>query len=168
MSEVRSGCAVRAAIQDELAEKHEAMLTEQRAARAFDVLMFAKAILHGDAEHRKWLMEAAKAYSYGQPLPPARNGSGLIKDEPVIRDIPHWNKVGQGTPLGIRLETMHQDEYRPEDIANFERGVHLCHARILLVGDEIEWIDCAGYSTLVNPGSFKAPTHWRWQGGAGI
>src|SRR5690242_9315440 len=33
---------------------------------------FAKAILHGDDEHREWLTEAAEAFIAGTPLPPPR------------------------------------------------------------------------------------------------
>jgi hypothetical protein len=33
---------------------------------------FAKAILHGDDEHREWLMEAAEAFIAQSPLPPPR------------------------------------------------------------------------------------------------
>src|SRR3712207_4499958 len=36
---------------------------------------FAQAALHGDDEHRAWLMEAAEAFVAGKPVPPAR-GSG--------------------------------------------------------------------------------------------
>lgn len=34
------------------------------------VLKFAEAALHGDDEHRAWLMAAAEAFVKGQPLPP--------------------------------------------------------------------------------------------------
>lgn len=37
-----------------------------------DVLEFAKAILHGDEDHRAWLMEAAQAYLDGKKLPAPR------------------------------------------------------------------------------------------------
>lgn len=34
---------------------------------------FAKAILHGDAEHRRWLLDAAEAFIEGRrPLPPSK------------------------------------------------------------------------------------------------
>lgn len=129
---------------------------------------FARDIRHGDAEHRKWLQEAADAFCGGRGIPPARNANGLISaPADPIRNIPHWNKVGPGVPLGPWLETMHQDEYGAAVAELPEHGINLCHARILVAGDEIEWIDSHGYSTLVNPGSFKAPTHWRWQNGSG-
>lgn len=155
------------------------------------VKLFAETILHGDEEHMKWLLEAAEAFVDNRPIPPPRNAQGLIRETtaqgytrtvvhgvppaPVanlapetIRKIKHWNIVGPGMPLGAKIETMHQDEYKigfnPED----EQGVMLCYARILVVDGEIEWIDSRGYSTLVNPGSFKAPTHWRWKHGAGV
>lgn len=34
-----------------------------------DVLAFAEAVLHGDKEHREWLMEAAECWVAGKPLP---------------------------------------------------------------------------------------------------
>lgn len=41
-----------------------------------DVLRFAKAILHGDEEHRAWLLEAADAFCQDKPIPAVRgNGS---------------------------------------------------------------------------------------------
>lgn len=133
-----------------------------------DVRAFAEAILHGDAEHRQWLHEAADAWCNGHKPPPARNAHGVMQGAPaeVIRDIPHWNKVGPGVPLGIKIETMHQDEYIAPLYGYPEQRVNLCQARILLFGDEIEWMDSQGYTTLMNPGSFKPPTHWRWQNGS--
>lgn len=35
------------------------------------VLEFAEAIMHGDAEHRRWLRAAAEAFVAEKPLPPA-------------------------------------------------------------------------------------------------
>lgn len=46
---------------------------ERRSAGA--ILEFTNLILHGDAEHRRWLMEAANAYLDGNPLPPPRSVS---------------------------------------------------------------------------------------------
>lgn len=43
------------------------MLEWQRA-----VMEFAEAVLHGDGEHRAWLMEAAEAFIVKRPLPPPR------------------------------------------------------------------------------------------------
>lgn len=40
------------------------------------ILEFATAILHGDKEHRDWLMEAAAAFNARAPLPPPR-GKGI-------------------------------------------------------------------------------------------
>jgi hypothetical protein len=37
-----------------------------------NVLSFAQAILHGDDEHKAWLMEAAEAFASYKPLPPTR------------------------------------------------------------------------------------------------
>lgn len=33
------------------------------------VMEFAKAVLHGDASHRAWLIAAAEAYCDGLPIP---------------------------------------------------------------------------------------------------
>lgn len=38
------------------------------------VIAFARAILHGDMEHRGWLLEAADAFVAGMPIPEARGG----------------------------------------------------------------------------------------------
>lgn len=163
-------------------------LTFAESAKGDAVKAFAQAILHGDAEHQKWLLEAADAFTSDRALPPARNDKGLMAKPAEIRDVPGWEKAGPGTPLGVELETMHQDEYNEKSphckhkknctcggalkypqpgicpCINSARefGVEICRARILVAGDEIEWIDSHGYSTLMNPGSFKAPTHWRW------
>lgn len=40
------------------------------------VIEFARAVLHGDDEHRKWLLEAADAFVNGRPLPPPRDAKG--------------------------------------------------------------------------------------------
>ena len=37
---------------------------------ANEIRLFAGAILHGDAVHREWLIEAAEAFIAGQPVPP--------------------------------------------------------------------------------------------------
>jgi len=37
------------------------------------VMEFAKAILHGDEEHKEWLLEAAESFIKGQEIP-ARRG----------------------------------------------------------------------------------------------
>lgn len=63
-----------------------------------------------------------------------------------------WEAVGEGTPLNAWLETKREGE----------SGTNRCFCRVLCIGDEPEWIDHQGYSTLVNPGSFAPPTHWRW------
>lgn len=43
------------------------------------VRAFAKAMLHGDDEHKAWLLEAAEAFIAGNPLPPPR-GKGIGLD----------------------------------------------------------------------------------------
>jgi hypothetical protein len=37
-----------------------------------EVRAFAKAVLHGDDEHKAWLLEAAEAFIAGEPLPAPR------------------------------------------------------------------------------------------------
>lgn len=46
-------------------------MSEEEAKKMADeaVLAFARAVLHGNAQHRKWLMEAAEAFIKGIPLP---------------------------------------------------------------------------------------------------
>ncbi|RWK39291.1 hypothetical protein [Mesorhizobium sp.] len=49
---------------------------------------FAKAILHGDDEHRAWLTEAAVAFNAGEPLPPPRGkGTGPAPQAVPAEDI---------------------------------------------------------------------------------
>jgi hypothetical protein len=36
------------------------------------VMQFAKAVLHGNEEHREWLLEAAQCFIEGKPLPERR------------------------------------------------------------------------------------------------
>lgn len=45
------------------------------------VISFAQAILHGDNEHQGWLMESARAWVKGEPLPPVRPSSKLLLNE---------------------------------------------------------------------------------------
>jgi hypothetical protein len=69
-----------------------------------------------------------------------------------VTDERKWEPVGNGTPLNAWLETRREGEY----------GSNVCFCRIMSIGDEPEWIDKSGYSTVLNPGSFAPPTHWRW------
>ena len=43
--------------------------------RKNDVLAFAEAVLHGDDEHRAWLIEAAECWMAGRNLPAPRSGA---------------------------------------------------------------------------------------------
>jgi hypothetical protein len=52
-----------------------------RAAQSFAVTAFAKAVLHGDDEHREWLLEAAQEWNAGRPLPAPR-GKGVVQSLP--------------------------------------------------------------------------------------
>lgn len=57
-------------------------LASKIAARAMEqIRAFATAILHGDDEHRDWLLEAAERFIAGQPLPEPR-GKGTAKPSP--------------------------------------------------------------------------------------
>lgn len=52
--------------------------------RAGAILEFTNLILHGDEEHRRWLMEAANAYLDGKPMPPPRAQAAVDeRAEPV-------------------------------------------------------------------------------------
>ena len=39
-----------------------------------NVVTFAEKILHGDQEHREWLLESAVAFARGEPIPEIRGG----------------------------------------------------------------------------------------------
>lgn len=45
--------------------------------RSRDVIKFALAVLHGDDEHKAWLLEAARAFVDRKPLPPPRDNNGV-------------------------------------------------------------------------------------------
>jgi hypothetical protein len=64
-----------------------------------------------------------------------------------------WNIVGPGTPYNMKLET-----YRAG-----EKTTGLSACRILSIGDEPEWIDCASGVTTVTHSTYAPPTHWRWE-----
>jgi hypothetical protein len=40
---------------------------------------FARAILHGDADHRQWLLDAAEAFIEGRPIPRQGERDGTAK-----------------------------------------------------------------------------------------
>jgi hypothetical protein len=46
------------------------------------VSQFADAILHGDDEHRQWLLEAAEAFNGGLPMPPPRGKGASVTASP--------------------------------------------------------------------------------------
>jgi hypothetical protein len=50
------------------------MTEDQKAA----VKEFARSILHGDAEHRRWLMDAAEAFCEDKSMPKVRNAKGVM------------------------------------------------------------------------------------------
>jgi hypothetical protein len=61
------------------------------------VRAFAKAVLHGDDEHKAWLLEAAEAFIDGKPLPAPR-GRGAQSDTEPVR-IVHDDAFGWGVLL---------------------------------------------------------------------
>ena len=62
-----------------------------------------------------------------------------------------WHPIGLGTPLNAWLETKREGE----------EGTNLCIGRITAIGEEPEWIEKSGRTTVTHH-SFVAPTHWRW------
>jgi hypothetical protein len=62
-----------------------------------------------------------------------------------------WHEVGPGTPVGCWLETKREGE----------AGTNECFCRIMAIGDEPEWIDRDG-ATTVTHSTFAPPTHWRF------
>lgn len=53
----------------------EALIRARAQARAEAIRAFANDILHGDSEHRSWLLEAAETFIAGKLMPPARGGA---------------------------------------------------------------------------------------------
>lgn len=65
-----------------------------------------------------------------------------------------WNEAGPGTPLNAWLETK----------CDGDESVVLAICRISCVGDEPEWINRDG-ATTVTCSTVLPPTHWRWPSG---
>jgi hypothetical protein len=74
-----------------------------------------------------------------------------------------WVPIGPGMPLGVWLETKRE----------YEKGHMICMARLLSLGDEVEWLERGDLNprkpgqrmpgrTTVTHSTFAAPTHWRW------
>lgn len=76
-------------------------------------------------------------------------------DEVAEPDPKEWHPVGDGTPLGAWLETTD----RPDE----ERNQNTCIARIIAIGEEVEWCEkgMPGRTTVTHT-TFAPPTHWRW------
>jgi len=51
-------------------------MTEDEKSRVED---FAEAILHGDEQHRAWLLEAAEAFNTGEPLPEPKTTATQVR-----------------------------------------------------------------------------------------
>ncbi len=47
----------------------------------FIVHEFARRILHGDKEHQAWLLDAAEAFTRGNPMPPPRDNNGPLRSD---------------------------------------------------------------------------------------
>lgn len=58
-----------------------------------EIVRFAEAILHGDDEHRAWLLEAAHAWVNGGALPDVRGGSA--KDAEIARLQSKLHKISK-------------------------------------------------------------------------
>lgn len=69
----------------------------------------------------------------------------------MMVDDDGWTLVGDGTPLGVWLETKRG-----------ESGVNRCFCRMATIGADPEWIEHSTGVTTVTHGTFLAPTHWRW------
>jgi hypothetical protein len=71
----------------------QAVIAAISPSNAEPVRAFAKAVLHGDDEHKAWLLEASEAFIAGEPLPAPR-GKGTQSDaEPVAW---RWRYPGGG------------------------------------------------------------------------
>lgn len=85
---------------------------------------FANAILHGDDEHRQWLLDAAECFIAGEVMPPTRGkGSALVPSSPSllgprfkIRQLGEIEFEGvDGEPEhinGLVLEALSDDDVR--------------------------------------------------------
>jgi hypothetical protein len=65
------------------------------------VRVFAKAVLHGDGEHKAWLIEAAEAFIAGKPLPPPRGKGTKQSDAELPKDLYSGVFRGPDWPNGV-------------------------------------------------------------------
>ena len=63
-----------------------------------------------------------------------------------------WHPVGPGMPLHAWLETRREGE----------DGVNVCCARIMCLGDDVEWVEKESGRTTITHSTFAPPTHWRF------
>lgn len=92
-----------------------------------------------------------------RPADVPTNGVEKIKTigekDSFIQELPDWNVVGPGTPLGVMLETHRRGE----------EGINHCYARMICIDGTVEWCEAGGDGrTTVTHTTFAAPTHWRF------
>lgn len=66
--------------------RDEEIETIRAAARAEAIRAFANDILHGDSEHRSWLLEAAETFIAGKPMPTVRGGANAAARVEALRE----------------------------------------------------------------------------------
>jgi hypothetical protein len=86
-----------------------------------DVVSFAEKILHGDVEHRAWIMEAAKAFVHGEPIPEIREGK-LTEEQVQDRFKQMWR---EGNPFYEAAKTSSGKAPGPLPQGPEVRGQHL-------------------------------------------
>lgn len=75
---------LRQQLQAQFAVALQAAADEAEGLARAEVRKFATAVLHGDDEHRAWLMEAAEAWERGDPVPPVRSGRTIAENLDII------------------------------------------------------------------------------------
>jgi hypothetical protein len=89
---------------DKAADEIERLAAALAQSDAEPVQAFAKAVLHGDDEHKAWLLEAAGAFIAGNPLPAPRGKGAAPPPKPKPVYCLGWNTINYVREHGT-LET---------------------------------------------------------------
>lgn len=122
-------------IEDELGNGMPPLPMHVMLARQHPVLSFAAAIQHGDAAHRQWMLDAAKAFVQGRPIPKVVNEEGVdpaAVDSTLMTAIPDddpmmlaWKRYTESPEFANSFVHAAKEEHREGSLwGAFQMGWH--------------------------------------------
>jgi len=117
--------------QPDVVERYTRTASGPELVEAASVGDFAKAILHGDAEHRAWLMEAAECWDSGRTLPQPRSQQPKPRESislpPELKGVdlladPFGDGESAAFPIGALLKRCRQHIDATRSGSSVERG----------------------------------------------